>query len=246
MKINLKKLHKDTRGIAHLLLIILIAAGVGAIGFAYWRVSSYNNQSKATGKDTVAPDGSSSNSGTISDECVAKTGDENICRLGAISDPSQYSSVVTVDMDGLKSVIKYDGKGNSDTTVGDIGRGITINGKNYIYMMDAWYDGGDDDSQMPKSQMPSLGFATTAGIKYENLGKVPCGKDTCFKYRMSGGILGDGVVVCWFGDQDFLPRRYESTGGLLGKLTITIQYKDVTITAPKGAKPISSLIPSAQ
>jgi len=109
--------------------------------------------------------------------------------------------------------------------------------------MDAWYDYGADASQMPKSEIPSLGFATTAGIKYENQGKEPCGDDTCFKYRMTGGILGDGVVVCWFGDEDFLPRRYESTGGLLGALTMTIDYKPITITAPEGARPISSLVP---
>jgi hypothetical protein len=150
-----------------------------------------------------------------------------------------------MDMQGMKSTIKYDGKGNSDTTVGDVGRGITVNGKNYIYM-DAWYDTGNDTSQMPDDQMPDLGFATTAGIKYENLGKEPCGKDTCFKYRMSGGILADGTVVCWFGDKDYLPRRYESTGGLLGKLTMVIDYKPVTITAPEGAKPISSLMSDLQ
>lgn len=237
------KLHKDSRGFAHLLLILLFVGVIGIGGVVYWRVSSYNNQSRANGEATVAPDGTASNSGAISDECVALTGDENICRLGAISDLSQYSSVVNMDMNGLKSVIKYDGKGNSDTEVGDLGRGITVGGKNYIYVMDAWYDSGNDTSQMPKSEVPSLGFATTAGIKYENLGKEPCGDDTCFKYRMTGGVLGDGVVVCWFGDKDFLPRRYESTGGLLGKLTMTVEYKPVTVTAPAGARPISSLVP---
>lgn len=243
MNLSIKKLHKNSSGIAHLLLILLVAGVVGAGGFAYWRVSNYNNQSDANGRHTVAPDGSSSNSGAISDECVARTGDKNICRLGAISDLSQYSSEVHVNMNGLESVIKYDGKGNSETDVVDLGRGISIGGRYYIYIMDAWYDSGSDASQMPDSQMPSFGFATTAGITYENQGKEPCGNDTCFKYRMSGGILGDGVVTCWFGDKDFLPRRYESTGGLVGVLTMTIDYKPITITAPQGALPISSLVP---
>jgi len=243
MSVNTTTLHKDSRGIAHLLLILLFAGVLGVGGFAYWRVSSYNNQSDANGRQTTAPDGSSSNSGAISDECVALTGDENICRLGAISDLSQYSSEVRMNMNGMESVIKFDGKGNSETDLGDLGGGISIGGRNYIYVMDAWYDYGADASQMPKSEIPSLGFATTAGIKYENQGKEPCGDDTCFKYRMTGGILGDGVVVCWFGDEDFLPRRYESTGGLLGALTMTIDYKPITITAPEGARPISSLVP---
>lgn len=236
------KLRNDSRGIAHLLLIFIIVGLVGAGGFAVWRINSYNNQSDASGRATVGPDGSPSNSGAVSDECVALTGDENICRLGAIADLSQYSSEVHMDLNGLASVVKYDGKGNSDTDIGDLGGGITINGKNYIYVSDAWYDTGDDTSQAPKSAVPGFGFVTTAGIKYENLGKEPCGNDTCFKYRMSGGILGDdGVVVCWFGDEDFLPRRYESTGGLIGKLTMTVEYKAVTITAPAGAQPISNL-----
>ncbi len=242
MSFSMTKLHRDSRGLAHLSLILLLAAVVGVGGFAYWRVSSYNNKDKANGKETVAPDGTTSNSGTISDECVAQTGDENICRLGAIADLSQYSSEVHMDMEGMQSVIKFDGKGNSDTVVGDVGRGISVGGKYYIYMMDEWYDSGSDSSQAPKSDVPGFSFATTAGIKYENQGKEPCGDDTCFKYRMSEGILGDGVVVCWFGDEDFLPRRYESTGGLTGKLTMIIDYKPVTITAPEGAKPISSLM----
>jgi|GEM_PF-4563267 len=243
MSINISKLHKDSRGFAHILLILLIVGLLGAGGFVFWRVSSYNNNNKASGRQTTAPNGTTSNTGAISDECVDKTHDENICRLGAITDLSQYPAEVRMDMNGMNTVIKFDGKGNSDTLVGDSIHGISFGGRYYIYM-DGWYDSGSDSSQMPKSQMPSLGFATTAGIKYENLGKEPCGNATCFKYRMSGGILGDGVVLCWFGDKDFLPRRYESTGGLLGKLTMTIDYKPITITAPAGAKPINSLYPT--
>lgn len=243
MRINTTKLDKDSKGFVHLLAILLLAGVVGVGGLVFWRVSSYNNQRNANGRETVSPDGSSSNSATISDECVARTGDKNICRLGAISDPSKYSSVITTDMGGMISVIKYDGKGNSETVVGDVGSGISVNGRSYIYVMDAWYDYGADASQMPDADVPSFGFASTAGITYENQGKEPCGDDTCFKYRMSGGILGDGVVICWFGDGDFLPRRYESTGGLTGTLTMTIDYKPVTITAPEGALPISSLVP---
>ena len=65
-------------------------------------------------------------------------------------------------------------------------------------------------------------------------------------FFQSCALLGDGTVVCWFGDQDFLPRRYESKGGLIGDMTMTIDYKPVTITAPEGAKPISSLMSGLQ
>lgn len=244
MHINRINLHSDSRGIAHLFLILIVAGVVGVGGFAYWRVSSYNNKDDSSGRETTTPGGSTANTADKSDECVALTGDENICRMGSITDLSKFSSVVTMNMNGMQSTIKYDGKGNNDTNLGDLGRAITVNGKNYIYMMDAWYDTGNDTSQVPDSQMPDLGFATTAGIKYENLGKEACGSDTCFKYRMSGGILGDGVVTCLFSDKDYLPRYYESTGGMLGQMTMTIAYQPVTITAPEGAKPISSLMPS--
>lgn len=246
MAIRLVKLHKDTRGIAHLFLILLVVGVIGVGGFAYWRISSYSNKDKAEGRETTT-DGTSNNTGAISEECIVQTGDENICRLGAISDLSQYSSEVTMTSEGATYVIKFDGKGNTDTSLGDAGRGISVGGKYYIYMMGKWYDSGNDASQAPQNPVPNVGFATTAGIKYENLGKEPCGNDTCLKYRMTGGILGEGTVVCWFGDKDFLPRRYESTGGgLLGSMTMTIDYKPITITAPEGALPISSLMSGAQ
>lgn len=238
------RMQKDQRGLAHIAIILVVLAAAGIGGFAFWRVSSYKNNSDANG--VSESDGSGNNSATLSDECVAATGDENICRLGAISDLSKYSSEVTVVMEGdggsITSVVKYDGKGNSEVN-SDLAQGITIGSKTYVYILDNWYDTGGDSSQVP-SNPAQFEIATTAGITYENQGKEPCGDDTCFKYRLSGGILGDGVVVVTFGDEDFLPRHYETTGGLTGTMTMDIEYKPVTISAPEGALPISSLYPT--
>lgn len=43
MGINPLKIRKDERGIAHLALILIIVGVVGVGAFAFWRVSSYNN-----------------------------------------------------------------------------------------------------------------------------------------------------------------------------------------------------------
>lgn len=242
MSVNLKNIRKNQRGFAPLLLILLILAVVGVGGFVYWRVSSYNNNHGRNGAGRTT-NNSTNNSATLSDECVARTHDANICHLGAIQDLSKYSAEVHVtmksDTGSLNTIVKFDGKGDTEVD-GDI-KGITIGSRNYVYM-DKWYDTGGDKSQMPSNPV-KFGIATTAGIKYENLGKVACGKDTCFNYRMSGGILGDGVVICHFGDKDYLPRYYETTGGLTGSITMTIEYKPITITAPADAVPISSLVP---
>jgi len=230
---------KSQKGFAHLVLILIILAVVGIGGLAFWRVSSYNNK-KDTGK-TVSSD-KSQNTADVSNECVLLTKDENICRLGAITDLSKISSEVKVTMklegESIESTVKYDGKGNSE--VSGIADGITVDGKNYVNISGVWYDTGNDTSQQPSDPASSFSIATTAGVKYENLGKEPCGNDTCFRYRMTGGILGDGVVVCLFSDKDYLPRYYETTGGLTGDLVMTIEYKPVTISAPAGALPISS------
>ena len=238
MAIKKLSIHKDARGIAHLAIILLFLGVAGVGGFAYWRVSSYNNNEDANGKST-SQDGST-NTATLSDECVEQTGDENICRLGAISDLSGFSSEVHLTTEAGTSIIKFDGKGNHIVDTGTGLQGISVGGKYYINMDGTWYDSGNDSSQAPKSSVPSFGFATTAGITYENLGKEACGSDTCFRYKLSGGLLGDGVVIALFGDEDYLPRRIESTGGLLGNMTMTVEYKDITITAPEGALPISS------
>ena len=147
-------------------------------------------------------------------------------------------------MDGgegsMTSVILFDGKGNYSIDTGTGLMGMSVDGRYYVYM-DSWYDTGEDPSQVPKTSVPSMGFATTAGITYENLGKEPCGNATCFHYRLTGGALGDGVVTTLFGDQDYLPRTIDSTGGLIGKLSMTVDYRDITITAPADARPIESM-----
>ncbi len=234
------RIHKDIRGFADMTLILVILAVVGIGGFAVWKVASYNNNEGADGKSYS--DGSGNNTATLSDDCVRATGDENICRLGAIStDLSQFASETRATMNGVSWTLRYDGKGNSE--MDGFAQGKTVNGKEYVNVFDKWYDVSGDSSQSVSAPM-SFGIATTAGIKYENLGKEACGSDTCFHYRMTGGILGDGVVECWFSDTDFLPRKYVATGGLTGDITMDIEYKDVTITAPEGALPINSLIGS--
>jgi hypothetical protein len=242
MYIKTINIHKDAKGFAHLGLILLVLGVVSVGGFAYWRVSSYNNNSDATGREVNNDSGSgATNTATISDECVEQTGDEVICRFGAISSLDNYASEVKMTMEGQTYTLTFDGKGNNTVDLGQDIKGITLGGKTYVYMMGNWYDASGDTTQAPKANMPSLGFATTAGITYENKGKEPCGTDTCYNYHMSGGILGDGVVTALIGDEDYLPRSIVSTGGLLGNLTMTVVYKDVTITAPEGVKPISSL-----
>ncbi len=233
---SLKKLnlHKDSRGMISMSVILLVLAVVAVGGIAYWRISSYNNNEDAEG----APVTNQTNTATLSDDCVRVTGDENICRVGSITDLSQFSSVVTLDIDGAVITAKYDGKGNSEITGGM--DSITYNGRQYVNMFGKWYDSTGDASYAAADPV-NFSIATTAGITYENLGKVPCGDATCFHYRMSGGILGETVVECWFGDKDYLPRKYVSSGGFTGNMAMDIDYRDVSIAAPEGALPISEL-----
>lgn len=240
---------RNQKGFAPVIILLLIVAVVGVGGFAYWRVSSYKDDKDTSSnsentKETASEETKKADSTAVSDECIAQTGDENICHLGAIADLSKYASEVHLTLgegtDAMTAVTKYDGKGNYTIDAGGGLLGMSVGGKYYIFM-ERWYDTGDDPSQVPEDSVPSLGFATTAGIKYENLGKVPCGKDTCFSYKLTGGMLDDGVVTTLFGDKDYLPRSLTSTGGFLGALTMTVEYKDVTITAPTDAIPISEL-----
>ncbi len=227
-------------GFAVLVLIVVIALVAGASGFALWKISSYN-KTNTTGKTSGT---TGQNSATLSEECVARTGDPNICHLGAISDLSNYASEVHMTTgtgeDARSATIRFDGKGNHFVDAGEGLLGMSVGGHYYVYM-DRWYDTGSDGSQAPKASVPSFGFATTAGIEYENLGKEACGKDTCFHYRLTGGMLGDGVITTLFGDQDYLPRELDSQGGFIGDLSMTVTYMDVTITPPADAVPISDM-----
>lgn len=232
-------LHKDMRGLADMTLIVVILAVVGIGGFAVWRVTSYNNNKDADGK--ALNDGSGRNTATLSDECVQATGDENICRLGSIAtDLSQFASEIKGTWNGDNIVMRYDGKGNMEME--GFVEGKTVGGRNYVYIFDGWYDTTGDSAHQAQTVPMDFGFATTAGIKYENLGKEACGDHTCFHYRMTGGLLGDGVVECWFSDKDYLPRKCVATGGLTGRMSLDIEYRDdITISAPEGAKPVSEV-----
>ncbi len=241
MNSNYQTIRRDQRGVAHVLFVVLALLAVAGIGgVAYWRISSYTNKSGANANGQTANDGSGDNSATQSDACVAATHDDNICHLGAISGPDKYASVVNIttktDSGSQTWVEKFDGKGNS-LVQSDGVNGITVGGHTYVMLGDQWVDVGGDNSQSPQAPAAPV-IATTAGIKYENLGKVSCGNTTCYHYRCSGGILGDGVILVNFGTKDYLPRRYETTGGLTGDMTMDITYQAVTITAPAGAKTI--------
>jgi len=246
MGINLVKNHKDERGIAHLFLILLIVGVVGVGGFAFWRVSSYNNNDGENANGIEHNDGSGNNSATVSDDCIAATHDENICHLGAITDLSKYPAEVVMTTEGAEGpvtfTVKYDGKGNHQVS-SDLVNGITVGGKNYVEVSGQWWDASGDNTQTVSDPV-NFGIATTAGITYTNQGKVACGDDTCFKYHLSGGILGEGTVDVTFGDKDYLPRHYDANNILFGqggRIVMDITYKSVTITAPGGARPISEM-----
>jgi hypothetical protein len=241
----MSKLGKDSKGIAHVLLILLVAGVVGVGGFAVWRISSYNDKSDQSGVETTDLKGEKANSADVSAECVAKTGDTNICRMGAIPALGKYNTVQTLKIGGQTYTIRSDDKGNIETIIPGLSRSVETNGKYYINMDGVWYY--NDKEQAADVPMPDLGFATTAGIKYDNRGKVKCDSGTCLDYKMTGGILGDGVVTALINDKDYIPRQIVSKGGLLGNLTLDIQVLDkVTINVPTGAKPISSMFGGVQ
>jgi len=243
MKIKVRSLRSTEQGVAHILFILLAFLAVAGIGgLAVWRISSYNNSRGDNANGSAENDGSGKNTATLSSDCVAMTHDENICHLGAIDGFDKHASVVkvTTQSDGDSRTIteKFDGKGNS-TVESDGINGITLNGHTYVQLGETWIDYGGNKSQAP-STTAAPALATTAGVKYENLGKVACGSDTCYSYRCSGGILGTSTVLVTFGTADYLPRHYDvstPSGGasLLGNMTMDITYGAVTITAPAGA-----------
>lgn len=244
MKIKNNSLRKAEQGFAHVFLVLLAFVAVAGIGgLAVWRISSYNNNNGNNANGRAENDGSGNNTATVSDDCVAMTHDENICHLGSIDGLDKHASVVKVTMEGADGssqvwTQKFDGKGNNSVESGDIG-GISLSGRYYVKIGGAWIDFGSNGAQAPSAPTaPAL--ATTAGVKYENLGKVDCGKDTCFKYRCTGGILGTSTVLVTFGTKDYLPRHYdvstpEGGASLLGNMTMDITYQSVSITAPSGA-----------
>jgi Tfp pilus assembly protein PilX len=243
---------RSQRGIAHLVLIIIIFAVLGLIGFAGYKVVSGKDGEKAA--DSIARKAA---------EAACTETDKNICKFQSSWKEQKYYTLKSkTTADGQTSESTYQAEGDKRfhmTLSGEMAYEIiVIDNDTYTkaangtwwkqtnkpeeaskYAQDFDFDDNDSDSS---SEEPKN---TTT---YKNLGKEACGNLTCFKYQVVDSSAPNDKEYIWFDTKDYQLRRTlsESSDGTVSDSTFS--YEKISIKVPSPVKelgPNQYLMPGA-
>jgi hypothetical protein len=240
---------QDQRGIAHLILLVIVALAIGVIGFAGYTVVN-KNKTKTNSESSATTDLAKAIS-----NANCEYDDKDLCKFFASWKTHQSFKVTAESTDeGKKSTSLYESEGEDKfhmASTGDFNfEMITIGKTTYTKGGDGtWWKqiaanqeitvdlkaGNDFDFEEPSKDEPA-GQKTT----YTKIGKEACGKLTCFKYQViEPGETGKQYI--WFDDKDYQMRRMRSEGGEGGTYEGTFSYDSVKISEPS---PIKELGPN--
>jgi outer membrane lipoprotein-sorting protein len=252
---------KDQRGIAHLMLIILVVVVAGVIGGVAWRVSSQQKDNKANSSTTTAT-GSVKENKEVEKACLSAIKDKDLCKFAANSSfdfsngVSYQALMTTIDKAGKKTVIdsSVDGKNNSYSVTKE--NGVELS--SYILLNNVMYtkNAGEttwtkylstNDNSAKQSTKPASGVEVDTKdftgekntITYKALGKEKCGNLTCFKYQVIDKEKPSDESFMWFDTKDYVIQRYrfkdaESSNDMV------FTYKSVKIKEPSPVKDFSA------
>lgn len=247
-----RNLSRDSRGIAPVLIIVVIVAVLAAAGVGYF---IYDRQKK----DDLPANSSLTNqeASAIRDECKSVIDDENLCKFAVNwSGTKSYKMTITTtsqegpstttletdEQDNTSGVVSQDGK--------EVSAFITIGKTSYVKDLS---DGGwfkYENNAETETTFEDLEFNFEKDLpeaertQYKAEGKEACGNLECYKYQVIDPKSSDSTTTIWFDTKDFLLRRVSSTAA--GSTSdITYSYEPVTITAPSPIKESPSVeVPS--
>ncbi len=246
----MKNFQKDQRGVAHLVLAVIIVVVVAVIAFAGWKVMQNRNGGVAGSiANTLA-------SAEAQAACNKLYDDKDLCKFTTSynAKASYKATYITTDKDGKTSnmLMEQDGKENSSTVIKDNDKEtsafISLNGDTYLkdptdgswvkypkststdtpaVSNDLKIDNTDEEAAKPEAQR----------ITYKKLGKEKCGNATCFKYQIiDPSDTNTKESIVWFGDKDYQLRKWSYTGTDGAKNVGEFNYTGVTISAPSPVK----------
>ncbi len=250
----MKKISKDERGIAHIVMIVLVVLVLAGIGFAAWRVMG---SKKSTNSASNTPAAVVAANKEAEDACNKLYDDKDLCKFASyanLTTESYRATFTNTDKDGKVTSFEssQDGKGNSSTISKEgnkeVGAFIMLNGDSYIKdpADGSWtkYPKGPEapkDDTKPTDDL-KVDFkeeeskTTEKRVTYKKLGKEKCGNANCFKYQVIDPADPGSESIVWFGDKDYVLRKWsfkDKDGSTnVGEFT----YTAVTISAPSPVK----------
>jgi outer membrane lipoprotein-sorting protein len=251
----MKKVGKnDQRGIAHLMLIVIIVVVVGGIGLVGWRVMSAQKDKDSGTKSSTA-------SSVVSDSaalaaCLKEVNDKNLCKFASgykLDGVAYHAKFTTTGSDGTStSEMDTDSKTNTSMTTTQGGKelmaSISLNGTTYIKdeTSGTWLKYPPADNSAPKTDNPTSDVKVDTNditekntITYKSLGKEACGNLTCYKYQVVDTTQPKSEQFIWFDTKEYRLQRWTNKDDQ-GTTDMTITYKSVNIKAPSPVKDFSA------
>jgi outer membrane lipoprotein-sorting protein len=244
----------DQRGLAHLMLVVIIVVVVGGIGLVGWRVMS-------TQKDKNSSTKSSTVSSVVSDSaalaaCLKEVNDKNLCKFASsykMDGVAYHAKFTTTGSDGTStSEMDTDSKTNTSMTTTQGGKelmaSISLNGTTYIKdeASNTWLKYPPADNSAPKTDNPTSDVKVDSSditekntVTYKALGKEACGNLTCYKYQVVDTTQPKSEQFIWFDTKDYRLQRWTSKDDQ-GTTDMTLTYKSVNIKAPSPVKDFSA------
>ena len=242
----------DSRGIAHVAAIGLIAVVVAVVGFAGWRVMEKNRD----GENTISNSGvSRAEMKEIEKECNKELNDKDFCKFASnVNFDTAYKATITTSGANGTSVMEMetDGKGNSSTVTREGGKEtggfITLDGVNYFKESDSgtWYrmagaetEGTPDSEDITDDVKLNTEDFKADKATYKKIGKEKCGNLTCFKYQITEKDSPNLEQFVWFDDKDYQLRRWSTKEGAETS-DMVMTYGSVNIKTPSPVKDYST------
>lgn len=240
MKISL---HKDSRGLAPLAIVAVVAA-VLVIGGVGYLVFAKDKDKDGTSSSVVA-------NSEAEKACNDLYDDKDLCKF-ASRYSAQAASKTTFTITGADGKvttmnIDSDGKGNTSSVTKDgnteVSAFISLDGNTYLKNTEdgTW-------TKFPKNDTTTETSAPTEDLKidfeaeaakpadqrdvYKKVGKEACGDRTCYKYEFTQTGEGGGKHFIWFDTKDYQLRQWEYSDAEGNKNVAVFEYTDVTISVP--------------
>ncbi len=230
---------KSSQGFAHIILIVVAAVIVIALGVAaYFAFSNALNPEARLVKTDAQK--------ATDTACKVAVKDDTFCIFAStwglsFGTDSVYTSTTVTDQGTL--VFQSDGKGNNSSTLtkdGTVVYGTVTIGTTYYTKNptgDGWYKTDttpSDNTNSTADVQTDLTFndkTTQDKTVYKNLGTEACGSLTCYKYEITNPDSPNTTTTMWFDNHDYKMRKTAFTSD--GNTTeMTYSYDSVTISEP--------------
>lgn len=252
-----KQFGTDERGIAHVLMFVLVIVVVAAVGFVGWEVMNHKQPAKTKTPLDAQTTGTKPSSSDAYAVCQTHYHDSSLCHFVSAEtvqplDKTAYKATLTSTQNGSNSSLVYeqDGKGDNALTTGDGAAGSalnseTVNGVLYVQNGSEWIKYPTSADQPPTQDPASdLSFMSAlASTKFTKVGSEACGNLTCLKYSFTDSSAPGTTNYVWFDTHDYLLREWNSTDKSGNTADMKLSYQAITIKVPS---PVVDFSPATQ